>query len=520
MVIRIRILLALTLCASAAASAQTTNPPANTRSLSMRNCLDLALSHNLHLQIQHLTFAIAGDALSSAYGVYSPTYTFEATHSFDSDLGEFDPRKFNPYFPSEITTENIGSELSGLAPFGFSYDLSGFVRKNEATTDFTSDPGDAASFPSGIRRTNNYDALGGLTMRQHLLKDFWIDSNREIILTRRADLKISQQALRFEIMTTLLAVELAYEDLIDAREEIRVQENALELRRQFVAETQRRVQVGDLPPLDDAQAQTQLQNTLTALAAAREIFSARQNTLIGLLTDNYKDWAEVDVQPTDSLRALPAEVNRSRSFQCALTNRPDLIEARLAVQKTGVMVKFRLNQLFPNLDMVGGYGGASNPTDSSPLLSDIFGFRTAFSFHNPEYSYGVVVSFPLDNITERGNYRASKAAKKIAELQLQKAEQDVLLQVADFVNRVGSSFSQVASTHQARIYAEQALDAETKKFQNGFATSFEVLQFQEILTAARTAEIRSEVDYNKVLAQLAFAEGSILERHHLSLEVK
>ena len=114
-------------------------------------------------------------------------------------------------------------------------------------------------------------------MRQHLLKDFWIDSNREIILTRRADLKISQQALRFEIMTTLLAVELAYEDLIDAREEIRVQENALELRRQFVAETQRRVQVGDLPPLDDAQAQTQLQNTLTALAAAREIFSARQN---------------------------------------------------------------------------------------------------------------------------------------------------------------------------------------------------------------------------------------------------
>jgi hypothetical protein len=27
-------------------------------------------------------------------------------------------------------------------------------------------------------------------------------------------------------------------------------------------------------------------------------------------------------------------------------------------------------------------------------------------------------------------------------------------------------------------------------------------------------------DYNKLLAQLAFAEGSILERHHISLEVK
>jgi outer membrane protein TolC len=150
----------------------------------------------------------------------------------------------------------------------------------------------------------------------------------------------------------------------------------------------------------------------------------------------------------------------------------------------------------------------------------VFAFRNAFSFHSPEYSYGVVVSFPLDNITERGNYRASKASKKIAELQLQSAEQAVLLQVGDFVNRVGSRYSQVGSTRQARAYAEEALKAENEKFQNGFATSFEVLQFQQILTEARTAEIRAEVDYNKVLAQLSFAEGTILERHHLSLEVK
>jgi outer membrane protein TolC len=430
-------------------------------------------------------------------------------------LGSFDPRKFNPYFTSDITTGQLGPELSGAAPFGFSYDLSGFVRKTGAVTDFRSDPNDATNFPGGIRSTNNYDAAAGLTMRQHLLKDFWIDSDREVLLARRADLKISQQTLRFQIMTTLLAVELAYDDLIDAREQIRVQEKALELRRQFVAETQRRVQVGDLPPLDDAQAQTQLQNTLTALAAAREAFSARQNTLIGLLTDNFKEWADVDVQPTDPLVALPVEVNRSRSFQRALTSRPDLIEARLAVEKSGVMVKFRFNQLFPNLDLVGGYGGlGSEPNSGGSALGD------AFTFRNPEYSCGVVVSIPLGNVSARGNYRASKAAKKIAQLQLQKAEQEVLLQVADFVNRVESRFSQVASTRQARTYAEAALEAENKKFQNGFTTSFVVLQYQEILTAARTAEIQAEVDYNKLLSQLAFAEGTTLERNHLSLEVR
>jgi outer membrane protein TolC len=513
---RIRILLGLALCgAASAASAQMTHPPANTRALSLRDCINLALSHNLELRIEHLTIEMAGDAVSVAYGPYDPTFSFGATHSYESDLGTFDPRKFNPYFPAQITTDKLGPELSGAAPIGFSYDLSGTVSKVGANTDFRADPEDATNFPGGIRSTNNYNAAVGLTMRQHLLKDFWIDSDREVILTRRTDLKISQQALRFQIMTTLLAVELAYDDLIDAREEIRVQEEALKLRREFVAETKRRVEVGDLPPLEDLQAQTQLQNTLTALAAAREVFSARQNSLIGLLTDDYKEWADVEVQPSDSLAALPVEINRSRSFQCALARRPDLIEARLAVEKSGVMVKFRFNQLFPSVDLVGGYGGlGSEPYSGGSALGD------AFSFRNPEYSVGMVASIPLDNVSARGNYRASKAAKKIAQLQLQKAEQEVLLQVADFVNRVESRFSQVGSTRQARTYAEEALKSETEKFQNGFATSFEVLQFQQILTEARLAEIRAEADYNKMLAQLAFAEGTILEKDHLSLEVK
>jgi outer membrane protein TolC len=515
MEMRFRILLGLIFCAIAVASAQTTNSPANTRPLSLRNCIDLALTRNLDLRIQHLTVEMAGDALSSAYGVYSPNFSFDATHSYESDLGSFDAKKFNPYMPAKITTDKLGADLNGKVPFGFSYDFGGTVRKNEAITDFNYDPGDAVFFPGGIRSTNDHDAAVSLNMRQHLLKDFWIDSDREVVLVRRTDLKMTQQALRLQIMATLLAVELSYYDLIAARDEIHVREEALKLRRQFVADTQRRVQVGDSPPLDDAQAETQLQNTLTQLAAAREIYSASQNHLISLLTDDFKSWVGEELQPTDALQSNPVAVNRSDSFQSALSQRPDLIEARLAVEKTGALVKFRLNQIFPSLDLVGSYGGLGSENYSGgDALND------AFATRNPIYSYGVVVSFPLDNASARGDYRASKAAKQIAELQLKKAEQDVLLQVADFVSSIEFRYSQVASTHQARIYAEAALDAETKKFQNGFSTSFMVLQFQETLTDARTAEVRAQVDYNKALAQLAFAEGTILEKHHINLEVK
>jgi hypothetical protein len=43
---------------------------------------------------------------------------------------------------------------------------------------------------------------------------------------------------------------------------------------------------------------------------------------------------------------------------------------------------------------------------------------------------------------------------------------------------------------------------------------------QEILTAALKAEAQALVDYNKALAQLAFADGTTMEKQHLKLQTK
>jgi outer membrane protein TolC len=511
---RVRILAGLACCAALIVSGQSTPPPASIRPLSLQECIDLTLNRNLDLRIEHLVTDTAGYNLAGAYGAYSPIFLFRAERGFVSEPANFDQEKFNPFNPAEIHTDTVGPGLKGQLPLGMSYDLSTAAIAEDVRTDFRFDPDHVGDFPGGIRRTNNYVAETRLALRQHLLKDFWIDSARQTLLIRRKELSMSQQALRFQIMKTVLAVEVSYYDLVAARELVRVQEQALQLRQQLVDETRHRVRVGDLPPLDAEQAETQLQNTLTTLIGAREAYVARQNSLKRLLTDNFREWADVDLQPTEVLLALPAEVNRSESFQNALKNRPDLIEARLAIEKRAVMVRFQRNQLFPSLDLVGRYGGLGVDAESDRAVNQ------AFSLSNPDYFYGVVLSFPLDNATERGNYHASRAAKQIAELQLKKAEEEVLVQIADYVNRVQSRFSQVGSTHKARSFAEAALAAEQKKLQNGLSTSFFVLELQQTLTAARTAELQALADYNKTLAQLAFAEGSTLAKHHLTLESK
>lgn len=495
-------------------TAQPTNSFNNSKPLSLRQCFDLALSRNLDLQIEHLNTDIAGYNLFSTYGVYVPTVSFRAEHDFVNEPADFDPKKAGIDFPYQLENDLFEPGVRGKLPIGLTYAINAYTREDDARTDLNSDPNSARLYPGGIRTTNNYFSEGRLDLQQHLLRDFWIDSDREQILLKRKDVKISQQSLRFQIMKTMLAVELSYDDLIAARESVRVQEKALELRQQLLSETRRRVQVGDLPPLDAEQAETQLENTLTALTSAREFYVTAQNVLKGLVTDDYRSLMDVELLPTDALLMVEQGLNRSESFVRAMENRPDIMQARLAVEKSDVEVRFRKNQLFPNLDLVGSYGGLGVAQPVGTSIND------ALSFGNPEYSYGVVLSLPLSNISERGAYRASKAARQIAQLELKKAEEAVLLQIADFINRAQSRFAQVSSTRKARAYAESALAAEVKKLQNGLSTAFFVLQLQETLTAARTAEVQALADYNKIIAQLGFAEGSILEKHHVTVDVK
>jgi outer membrane protein TolC len=105
-------------------------------------------------------------------------------------------------------------------------------------------------------------------------------------------------------------------------------------------------------------------------------------------------------------------------------------------------------------------------------------------------------------------------------LEVKRREQNVMVQIDNSVKQAQSDFERVDATRQARIYAEAALEAEQKKLENGKSTSFEVLRLQRDLTTAASQEIRALADYNNDLSQLAFWEGTTLERRRVSVEVK
>jgi outer membrane protein len=316
-------------------------------------------------------------------------------------------------------------------------------------------------------------------------------------------------------MQTVTAVMTNYYSLLYARGNVDAQATAYKLAEQLVAENVKRVEVGALAPLDEKQSESQAAASLAAMQAAQQALVVQENQFKNLLTDNYAEWAQITPIPSEQLMAVPQELNLQESWRRAVKQRPELIQAKLNVEKQNVTLKYEFNQIFPQLDVTGTYGRNAFNTTFDSALSDLRAGASSY------YSYGAYVNIPLGgNISARATYKSGKATLKQVLLQLKEEEQNIILAVDNDVGQVRSSLQQVNATRDARIYAEDALAAERKKLENGKSTSFVVLQLISNLTTARVSEIQALATYNDAVAQLALDEGDTLNVNHIELKVK
>jgi outer membrane protein TolC len=354
---------------------------------------------------------------------------------------------------------------------------------------------------------------GALTLTQPLLRDAWIDSARLNVSISKRNLKTTELGFRSAVEALVFNVENAYYDLIAAREQVKVQEQAVQLAEQLLAENKKRVEVGALAPLDEKQAESQVASSRATLLSVKQILNVRENVLKSLLTDDYAAIHEVILLPKEVLLALPQMLNLKESWNRGLTLRPDVLTARINLEKQDIQLRYNRNQLFPILDVTGSIGYTGTGQELSDAFSQISGKDNQF------WSVGVTMSVPLGNRAARENYKISKATKTQLVLQLKSLEQSVMTSIDDAIKLAQSSFEAVDATRQARSFAEAALDAEQKKLENGKSTSFQVLQLQTDLTDARSREIAALATYNRALAALAQQEGTILDRHKVTFDV-
>jgi outer membrane protein TolC len=534
---RIGIFLALTILTANVLGQTNTEANKEVRALSLADCLQIALEHNLDVQIRRFNPEISRYNLGVAYGVYDPTFNASGGHDYSQSAGGIDPQG-RPFGGTEIDANRFSAGFSGLLPWGLVYNLGGNMTDTYGTrpnvvqgtniigfsTNTIFDPlgnpiGNSISpnFDAVVERTpfeNVAGSVGLLQLRQPLMRNFWIDNARLQIYLDKRNVKISELELRAQVITTVTDVETAYYNLMFAQESVKVQEAALELANRLVAENRKRVEVGALAPLDEKQAESQAAASKADLLAAIGTEDTQERVLKSLLSDDYSKWKNVSIKPSEAMVAIPETYDLQESWERGLKNRPDLLQQQLNVEKQNYVVKYQRNQLYPQLDLVGDYGLSASAAGLSGALEQLK------NRENPFWSVGGQMSIPLGNTSARNNLKLAKATKEQMALELKRIEQAILIQIENAIATARTSFQRVDATREARIYAEAALGAEQKKLESGKSTSFEVLRLQRDLTSARSAEIRALADYNIALAQIALNEGSTLERRHVALEVK
>ncbi len=469
-----------------------------TVTMSLKECVILALGEAYNLKIQNLDQAIAAAQLGAARASYDPVLTASVSFSDVTAPGGIDTRT-GSFEQSETQTYNASAQITGLLPSGGQYTIGASAVDTEGTR--------------GPFEFSNASGQGPfINLRQPLLENLAIDDTRLNIRVSAQNLHVATLMLTLAMLETVNRVEDAYYNLLAARKSVSVQEEALKLAEELWKENETRVTLGALAPIEAAEARSQASAAKASLLVAQQQTRVAQNVLKGVMVEDFAKWQGITIHPIGALTRSKRPLVFRESWVRALRLRPDLQSLQVQLEQRHLIERRRRNQLLPELDLTASAGVAGTSSELSGVYDQIRD-RDA-----PYYSLGLSLALPLTNRRERENHRLAQMEIEQAKLRLRQQRQALMIQIDDAVNQAKTDFERIAATREAREYAAQALTNEQAKLARGASTDFVVLQLQRNLTAAQSDEIRSQADYSKSLSRLRLLEGGSLETHDIMVE--
>ena len=158
---------------------------------------------------------------------------------------------------SKVTDGRFTTQLgvTQLLPTGGNYAVSWNNTRSTSTNQFS-----------------NYNPLlssnVAFTLTQPLLRNRSIDTYRQQLAVSRADRDAADVSLRATIAATTRLVTNAYWDLVYARENLKTQQQSLDLARRSLADNEKRVQIGTMAPIDIVEARSEVARNDEAVIVA------------------------------------------------------------------------------------------------------------------------------------------------------------------------------------------------------------------------------------------------------------
>jgi len=323
-------------------------------------------------------------------------------------------------------------------------------------------------------------------------------SFRSAKLTRQQAL-LNYQAL---LADTLLAVRVAYDDVLVAKEQIAVNEASVKLLTHELEDVRKRFQAGTVPQFDVLRAHVELANETPRLIQARNDYRIGKNNLLNLLGCNLPQtiWEDVPLQLSDTLQASPLAIDLPAALARALEKRPELAALRKAEALRLEDVVRAKAGFKPTAQIFGGYQWQS-PVYEKNLADDLYGWTA-----------GAQVSWNIfDSGLTRGKIMESRANYEKARLDVDESRRQIELEVRTAYSNFIEAQEVLESQKTVQEEAEEALRQAETRMTAGSGTQLDVLSAQTALTQARTTQAQALHDYSVARARLQRAEGEDME---------
>jgi len=266
------------------AAARTTamQPSTSVRRLSIDDATRLALEQNLGIRIQRVDPQIQDVGVWQARSFWAPNFTTSLNKNSNSQPAQ---SAILPSFQNGTFSSGIG--LNEVLPWGGSYSASWNNQRLTSTNILN-------NFSPQLQSALN------VNYTQPLLRNFSFDQIRQQVQNSKKVRDLSDIQLRGVVTSTLRNVKNAYWDLVYAINNLKAQQQSLELSQQSLKDNQKRVEIGTMAPIDIVQAQAEVaSNDQGVIVADANIKQAQDNLRALILDPGSPDFWTVEFEPTD-----------------------------------------------------------------------------------------------------------------------------------------------------------------------------------------------------------------------------
>jgi outer membrane protein TolC len=463
--------------------------------LSLDSAIRMALAKNFSIQVSRFEPQIARQGVTRAQGRFDPVWDVQGRHGQESVRDVFEEGRHRPWSSFQRTTD-VSSGLGGLTPWGLRYDVGLGVSGTGGSR-----------FSSG----DEYRSDVSVGVRQPLLRGFGADSNLAQIRIARNEVLVSESLLRERVIDTVTSTQVLYNELHLAHQNLAVAERSRELARQLLADNIKRAEIGVMSPLNITIARAEAAARQESVIVAQRQVKDGENLLKQLVTNDLEKMLSIQVR-IEPPPSPPFKPDVPAAIRQALDLRPDYRQALLEIRKRQISLAFSRDQALPRFDLTASLHllGLENDFGSS-LDRTTRGDRTA-------WTAGAIFSVPIPNRDGRGGVAAAKLAAAQSLVELQRLEQQIVVEVDNASGRIITARERIASTSEARLLARESLEAGEERLRAGAGTTFEVLELQKKLAEAEVAELRARTDYNQAVARYHRLTGMTLREHGIQVD--